>query len=276
LLKSFVDPHPLQVVINDAHDSGVLVVAGSGDPLRDDPIPLDAYRYPAALDHVVSVAATDRYDERWSDSTYNDMVDVAAPGVNIFSFWPGGHGWWSSTSLAATHVSSLAALIWSVNPNLTPDQVEEIIKSTAVDLGDPGRDDYYGYGRIDAAAAVMTTTHYLEVEPVNVLAFGRVCDQGNPPSQKITNPNTNASTWRAMPTDRWLSISDPAGLTPSFATVSIDSGQLQGYGPYTATITTISTMTNYEHSPLIIPVTAEYAHCWESYLPLLFKNYASD
>jgi subtilisin family serine protease len=268
-----VDPWPLQDVINYAHDRGILIVAGSGDPLSDD-LPPDAYRYPAALDHVVSVAATDRYDERPDWSTYNDMVDVAAPGVSIFSFWPGGHGWWSSTGLAAAHVSSLAALIWSVNPNLTPDQVEDIIKSTAVDLGELGRDDYFGYGRIDAAAAVMATTHYLEVEPANVVDLGRVCDHGVLPSEVITNPNTNASTWRAVPTDDWLSISGPEGLTPSLATVSIDSSHLQGYGPYTAGITAISIMTNYEHSPIIIPVTAVYTHCWESYLPLLFKDYA--
>jgi len=279
-LYSSVDPHPVQAVINYAHDRGVLVVAGSGDPLPDDPIPLDAYRYPAALDHVVSVAATNRYDERWDDdhgcSTYNDMVDVAAPGVSIFSLLRGQYygGWWSGTSLAAAHVSGLAALIWSVNPHLTNVQVTGIITSTAVDLGEPGRDDYFGWGRIDAAAAVMTTTHYLEVEPARGVDLGRVCDQGVLPSWVITNPNTNASTWRALATDPWLSINGPAGLTPSLAMVSIDSSQLQGYGVYTAGITAISVMTNYEHSPIIIPVTAVYTHCWMSYLPLLFKGYA--
>jgi hypothetical protein len=279
-LYSSVDPNPVQEVINYAHDRGVLVVAGSGDPLLKDPIPPDAYRYPAALDHVVSVAATDRYDERWDDdhgcSTYNGMVDVAAPGVSIFSLLRGQYygGWWWSTGLAAAHVSGLAALIWSVNPNLTPDQVEGIIESTAVDLGERGRDDYFGYGRIDAAAAVMATTHYLEVEPADVVDLGRVCDHGVLPSWMISNPNTNASTWRAMPTDDWLSISGPAGLTPSLAMVSVDSSHLQGYHVYTAGITVISVMTNYEHSPIIIPVTAVYTHCWESYLPLLFKDYA--
>jgi len=173
-------------------------------------------------------------------------------------------------------VSGLAALIWSVNPHLTNDQVEEIIESTAVDLGEPGRDDYFGWGRIDAAAAVMATTHYLEVEPADVIDLGRVCDHGVLPSRTIINPNTNASTWRAMPTDEWLSISGPDGLTPSLARVSIDSSHLQSYGPYTAAITAISVMTNYEHSPIVIPVTAVYTHCWESYLPLLFKDYSPD
>ena len=56
--------------------------------------------------------------------------------------------------MAAPHVSGLAALIWSVNPNLTSAQVRSIIESTSVDLGTPCKDPLFGYGRIDAAAAV--------------------------------------------------------------------------------------------------------------------------
>ena len=275
-------PHSTQNVVNYAYSKGALIVAGSGDPRVNNPVPPDAYQYPAALDHVVSVAATGRQDEypRNYSTTYNDKVDVAAPGVGIWGvcIFPGMEpaAPLVGTYAAAAQVSGLAALIWSVNPYLTNVQVTGIITSTAVDLGEPGWDEYFGYGRIDARAAVITTTHYLEVEPANVVDFGRVCDHGILPSRTITNPNTNASTWRAMPTDDWLSISGPAGLTPSLATVSIDSNQLQDYRVYTAGITAISIMTNYEHSPLIIPVTAVYTHCWTSYLPLLFKNYSSD
>lgn len=271
-------PHSTQNVVNYAHSKGALIVAGSGDPRENNPVPPDAYQYPAALDHVVSVAATDRDDERPDWSTYNNKVDVAAPGVGVWGvcspFSPICTT--PATPAAAAQVSGLVALIWSVNPSLTHDQVEAIITSTAVDLGEPGRDDYFGYGRIDAAAAVMTTTHYLEVQPHNTLDFGRVCDHGVPPWRKITNPNTNYATWNATAIDDWLSISDPEGYTPSSAMVSIDKSSLQGYGVYTTGITAISTMTNYEHSPLMIPVTVVYTQCWTSYLPLLFKNYGSD
>ena len=284
-IRSSVYPHAVQNVVNYARSKGALIVAGAGDYDPNDPgsIPPHEYRYPGALDHVTSVAATDRYDGHPDFSTYNDKVDIAAPGVGIFSFWdpnfspwPGGIGYMSNTSVAAAHVSGLAALIWSVNPNLRHDDVEEIIESTAADLGEPGRDDYFGYGRIDAAAAVLATTHYLEVQPDNTLDFGRVCDHGVPPWRTITNPNTNCATWSATAIDDWLSISDPEGYTPSSAMVSIDKDNLPNYGPYTTTITAISTMTNYEHSPLIIPVTFVYTQCWTSYLPLLFKNYSSD
>ena len=58
------------------------------------------------------------------------------------------------TSQATPHVAGLAALIWSVKPNLSQDQVERVMEDTAVDLGSTGRDDTFGYGRIDARAAL--------------------------------------------------------------------------------------------------------------------------
>jgi subtilisin family serine protease len=252
----------VQNVVNHAHSKGALVIAAAGDSSDD------SYQYPAALDHVVSVAATDREDERWRDSTYNDRVDIAAPGDEIYSFWEGGEGQISSTHMAAPQVSGLAALIWSVNPRLAPDQVEDLIESKAVDLGESGRDDYFGHGRIDSAAAVMATPHYLEVEP-DSLDF-LVYDNGYSPSQTITNPNTNSSTWTATATAPWLSISPPEGYTPSSATVSIDVGSLPDYGVYTTTITATSTLTHCVNCSQPITVTVVY-RC-RSYLPLVFKE----
>ena len=274
-LRSTIDPQPLQEAVNYAHDKGALIIAGSGDPNPNDPIPPDAYQYPAALDHVVSVAATDRDDEHPDFSTYNDKVDIAAPGVGIYSFWESGDAPDSNTGVAAAHVSGLATLIWSVNPNLTSHDVEEIIKSTAVDLGEPGRDDYFGYGRIDASAAVRATPHYLEVETDDPFYF-LVCDDSDPPSREITNPNTNSSTWSATAIDDWLSISDPEGYTPSSVTVSIDKGGLPDYDVYTTTITATSTLTSCENCLRVIPAIVRYPpKCWRDYLPLLFKNHGS-
>ncbi len=273
-LRKTIPPQPLQVAVNYAHDKGSLIIAGSGDPNPNDPIPPDAYQYPAALDHVVSVAATDRDDGHPDFSTYNDKVDVAAPGVNVWGVCtPFGYPvcYADSTPAAAAHVSGLAALIWSVNPTLTNDEVEGIIESTAVDLGEPGWDEYFGWGRIDANAAVKATPHYLEVETAAPLDF-LVCDDSDPTSREITNPNTSSSTWSATAIDDWLSISDPEGYTPSSVTVSIDKGGLSGHGVYTAAITATSTMTSCESCLRMIPVTAVYTRCWRSYLPLLFKE----
>ena len=257
----------LQAAVNYAYSEGCLLVAAAGDSFDS------TYQYPAALEHVVSVAATDRYDEHPEFSTYNDEVDVAAPGVDILGAWWGvGYGTLSSTHMAVPHVSGLAALVWSVNLQLTPDEVENIIESTAVDVGEPGRDDYFGHGRIDAGAAVMATTHYLQVEP-DILPPILVCDGSNPSSQMITNPGTNSSTWSTTAIAPWLSISSPEGYTPSSATVSIDKGGLPDYGVYTAPITATSTMTNHVSNPKTITVTVNYSsQCWTNYLPLLFKG----
>jgi hypothetical protein len=152
-----------------------------------------------------------------------------------------------------------------------PQEVEDIIKSTAVDLGEPGRDDYFGYGRVDAGAAVMATTHYLELEYDDPFYF-LVCDGCVPPSRKITNPNTSCATWTITAIDSWLSISSCEGNTPSSVTVSIDKEGLLDYGSYTATITATSAMSSYVNNPRTITATAVYTECWRDYLPLVFKN----
>jgi hypothetical protein len=261
-----IDPQPVQTAVNYAYSKGALVVAAAGDTFDS------SYRYPAALDHVVSVAATNRDDGHPDFSTYNDKVDIAAPGVDILGLYQDTYGRYSSTPMAASHVSGLAALVWSVNPTLTSDEVESIIESTAADLGEPGRDDKFGHGRIDASAAVMTTAHYLQVEPDEGLYF-LVCDDCDPPLRKITNPNTSCSTWTATATAPWLSISDCEGYTPSWVTVSVNKGDLPDYGLYTATITATSTMTNYVNNPKTITATVNYSsQCWRNYLPLLFKK----
>jgi len=271
-LYSFIDPQPLQAAINDAHAKGALIVAGSGDPNLSDPILPNQYQYPAALDHVVSVAATNQADGHPEFSTHNDRVDIAAPGVEIRSFWEGGYGWLSSTRVAAAHVAGLAALVWSVNPTLTPDEVESIIEATAVDVGEPGRDDDFGHGRIDAQATVIATPHYLEVESENDLYF-LVCDDSNPASRMIVNPNTNSSTWSATTTASWLSISGPEGYTPSSVTVSVNKDHLPGFNLYTAAITATSTMTSGVSNPRTFTATVNYSsQCWKNYLPLLFKE----
>jgi subtilisin family serine protease len=65
-----------------------------------------------------------------------------------------GYSYEVGTSMAAPHVTGTAALVWSTNPSLTRDQVEQILFDTADDLGPPGRDDRYGYGRVNVQRAI--------------------------------------------------------------------------------------------------------------------------
>ena len=82
--------------------------------------------------------------------------DVVAPGVNVRSSLPGsGYNAFNGTSMAGPHSVGLAALMLEAAPDLDLDTLEEIIRSTAVDLGDPGPDSIYGHGGIDALRAVQ-------------------------------------------------------------------------------------------------------------------------
>ncbi len=171
----------LQEAITRAHNAGILVVAAMGNGPSSTPT------YPAAFSDVMAVGATDINDARAYYSNYGSHIDISAPGgvmachgiTGIYSTMPTydvvltlpnssgctyyrGYDTMQGTSQATPFVSGLAALIWSQDPTLTPNQVQQIIQSTAVDLGAPGWDQLFGWGRIDALAAVETL---LTLEP---------------------------------------------------------------------------------------------------------------
>jgi subtilisin family serine protease len=111
--------------IQRAREAGVLFVAAAGNATTDnDTNPV----YPAShdLDNIISVAATDHDDALSNTSNYGvNSVDVAAPGVSIYSTTVGNsYQYRSGTSMAAPHVSGLAALIWATHNSLTYSQVK--------------------------------------------------------------------------------------------------------------------------------------------------------
>ncbi|MDI6805295.1 MAG: S8 family serine peptidase, partial [Candidatus Bathyarchaeia archaeon] len=143
-----------------AYNHSVLVIAAAGnDAWSRKPIP-------AGYKEVVAVTATDQYDAPAWFTNFGDWVEVAAPGVDIYSTMPTYHvtlndygysmnySYMSGTSMACPHVAGVAALIWSQFANATRDWVRAQLRYTAEDLGDAGFDEYYGYGRINARKAV--------------------------------------------------------------------------------------------------------------------------
>ena len=133
-----------------AYDAGVLIVAAAGNDATSNRM------YPAAYDEVVAVSATDRFDDLAWFSNFGDWVEVAAPGVDIWStVWDNNYAYKSGTSMATPHVSGVATLIWSRFPSMTRDEVRAQLRNTADDLGNPSFDNYYGYGRINAREAVQ-------------------------------------------------------------------------------------------------------------------------
>lgn len=109
-----------------------------------------------ATDSLIVVAATDGSDFKTSWSTYGPAVDVSAPGTSIYVTRRGAsYGTAAGTSFSAPITAATIALMMSANPNLTPTQLENILFSTALDLGDVGYDQMFGHGRIRPAEAVL-------------------------------------------------------------------------------------------------------------------------
>lgn len=112
---------------------------------------------------VVVVGASTPGDGRAGFSAFGLAVDVFAPGEGIFSTLPmnnGGYGQMSGTSMATPVALGVAALIWSVNPNLTNEQVEEILFETCDPIGDPM---IFGNGRVNSFRAVLRALQTLGV-----------------------------------------------------------------------------------------------------------------
>lgn len=114
---------------------------------------------------MIVVAATDAADQRASWSTYGPYIDLSAPGVGIWTTTAGGgYGAVSGTSFSSPLTAGVVALMLSANPALQPSQVDAILTSTADDLGTPGRDDYFGAGRLNAARAVAAAKSAVTVD----------------------------------------------------------------------------------------------------------------
>ena len=214
-----------------ADNNNVLVVVSAGNENSG------GVTYPANLapyySNVISVTATDHNDIFASYSSQGAEVCVSAPGGNglpnndgndIYSTTPNysfalqnspyyvtqEYGYLFGTSMAAPHVSAIAGLILSINPNLYPYQIKDIIQQSAEDKGVTGRDNYYGYGRVNAYKALKYTIE----------------NYGGTFNQNVTLPA--GDTWNLQ-----------AGVTLTFASdcALIVNGTLNAVGNSTSRIT---------------------------------------
>ena len=142
-------------IIDKASEQGILTVCagGNGD---DAGSPITSPSWPSDYESVVSVVPLDSWNERphWAD--YNDAKDIAAPGIDIWSTWYTGETYYcsSGSSMASPMVAGVAALLFAYHPDLTVDEAKEALYSTAIDLGDAGRDKYYGWGKVNPVGAL--------------------------------------------------------------------------------------------------------------------------
>ena len=118
-----------------------------------------------ASNAIIVASATDSNDARASWSSYGPYVDVAAPGVSIYTtIRGGGYGYVSGTSFSSPIVAAAAALLFSINPDLAPTDIDQMLTATAQDIGNAGYDQYYGHGRINAANAVNAAHARISVD----------------------------------------------------------------------------------------------------------------
>ncbi|NJL75684.1 MAG: S8 family serine peptidase [Saprospiraceae bacterium] len=137
----------IQNIINDAYAAGAVIVAAAGNFNET------ALFYPAACEHVISVASTDNNDKKSPNSNFGKWIDIAAPGHHILSTYPfGGYDWESGTSMAAPLVSGTLALMYALRPDMTPEQAEICLKAGV----DPVNDyvGLIGVGRLNALEAL--------------------------------------------------------------------------------------------------------------------------
>jgi subtilisin family serine protease len=181
------DHAPVRDAIAVARAAGKVVVASAGNSQLQQP---GVVNYPAAYDGVIAVASTRPDDTVAPTSTNGNFVDIAAPGEPVLSTWdsripPGsaadiapthGQGYrvLGGTSMASPLVAGLAALMRTVRPDLSPDEVEGLLKQSSVDLGAAGPDPVFGAGRIDALKAVQAAQAYVRPVATPPVALRRV------------------------------------------------------------------------------------------------------
>ena len=150
-LGTDTDYPELHAAVDSAWNAGIVLVAAAGNE-NGGPVV-----YPAAYEEVIAVSATDREDNLASFSSTGPEVELAAPGVDIYSTYKDGeYEALSGTSMAAPHVAGTAALIIALGVTDNSD-VRNRLDTTAEDLGAGGWDSEFGYGLVDAYKAVYPT-----------------------------------------------------------------------------------------------------------------------
>lgn len=175
-----------ELAMQRAYDSGILLVASAGNSGKCSGRGTNI-AYPALFASVIAVAAVDAANERPCWSSTGNKIELAAPGVSVFSTWPANmsssyrdpqpvcedgdadgdsdchYKYGSGTSMSSPHVAGVAALVIAsgtvtdADGNGLADDVRARLTATALDIGSAGRDTHFGHGLVDAATAVGAT-----------------------------------------------------------------------------------------------------------------------
>lgn len=139
----------LKDAIKEAQARGILIISTGGNSGTQE------LRYPAAFDGVIGVGAVDQTKNIESYSTTGEHIALVAPGSDIYTTSIlSSYEAVTGTSFSAPQVAGTAALVWSLVPDLSNDEVREILIESAEDLGEAGKDTVFGYGLLNTQKAV--------------------------------------------------------------------------------------------------------------------------
>ncbi|RKZ82376.1 MAG: serine protease [Candidatus Parabeggiatoa sp. nov. 1] len=237
-----------QDLITEVRNAGVIVVASAGNEDSDIPI------YPASLEGVISVGAVNINKQRASYSNFGKDIDVVAPGGGDTADINGdglpdeilstmgddqrsgklklefSYDYMMGTSMAAPHIAGVMSLMKAVNPALTPQNFDDLLKSGQItdNLGPDGRDDEFGYGLINAQKAVLAAIE---------LGGGKVPEP--PPPRLVVNPKS--LNFGLNRTTALLTLSNGGGGDLQVVNISDDAGGFlaiegDGLGDYLVTV----------------------------------------
>ena len=136
-----VDSHSLKRIVDGAYLNGITLVAASG---KDNQI-----YYPAKYSSVIAVGSINENNELTNENGVGEELEFVAPGANIVSTNVSGYGSFDGTSMAAPHVAGVIALLKEGNPTLSNNDIRAKLQRNAIDLGENGKDDYFGYGLVN-------------------------------------------------------------------------------------------------------------------------------
>lgn len=255
----------LQDALSLARSRGLFLVAAAGNESSAVP------SAPASLAGVLSVSAVDAGLRKASYSNFGSSVDLCAPGGDMGTDlngdgYPDGvlstlgndrgeflYRFYQGTSMACAHVSGVVALMRAVHPGLGPADLDLLLfgshPATAIritrDLGQAGRDDFYGYGLIDAAQAVIAAQTLAGsgsgLPAGSILAVSTSALQFDTYHASLSFQIANAGTGTLRVTSvsdtaPWLSVAPDSGVAPLTVQAVVDRSGLRA-GSYTATIT---------------------------------------
>lgn len=265
-----------QALYDEVRAAGVLVVAAAGNEASSLP------GYPASYEGVISVSAVDAQRQLTPYSNFGSKIDIAAPGGDSSvdfngDGYPDGvlstggsstasgleyvYTFLSGTSMASPHVAAVLALMKSVNPQLTPADIDALLVrgDLSDDLGASGRDDLYGHGIINAQRAVLAALEASGSSPADnprlaasasTLNFGGTVDTLQ---LVLRNGGKGELELEGIEVSRpWLRVAaqtvDASGL--GTYRVTVDRSDLPP-GNYTATITAQSSVNSLSVRALI-------------------------